>query len=64
MEMGSMDLSYGSEMEGFREEVQAFLEANWPLSEEEAELPFEKQAAIFRERAIGQGYLYRNIPKT
>ena len=64
MGMEAMDLSYGSEMEGFREEVQAFLEANWPLGDEEKELPFEKQAAVFRERAIEQGYLYRNIPKT
>jgi alkylation response protein AidB-like acyl-CoA dehydrogenase len=58
-----MDLSYGSEMEGFREEVRAFLEENWPLKGDEADLPFEKAAAIFRERAIEQGYLYRNIPK-
>ena len=46
MGMEAMDLSYGSEMEGFREEVQAFLEANWPLGDEEKELPFEKQAAV------------------
>lgn len=58
-----MDLSYSTEMEGFREEVQAFLEANWPLSGDEKDLPFEKAAAVFRERAIEQGYLYRNIPR-
>ena len=43
-----MDLSYGSEMEGFREEVQAFLAESWPLKGEEADLPYEKQAALFR----------------
>ena len=57
-----MDLSYGSEMEGYREEVKAFLEASWPFSGEEADLPMEKQASLFRERAISAGYLYRNIP--
>ncbi len=58
-----MDLSYGSEMEGFREEVQAFLAESWPLKGEEADLPYEKQAALFRSRAIERGHLYRNIPK-
>ena len=36
-----MDLSYGTEMEGFREEVLAFLGEHWPLKGAEAELPFE-----------------------
>ena len=58
-----MDLSYGTEMEGYREEVKAFLEENWPLSGEEAELSAEKQASLFREKAISAGYLYRNIPR-
>jgi alkylation response protein AidB-like acyl-CoA dehydrogenase len=58
-----MDLSYGSEMEGFRDEVNSFLEKNWPLKGEEADLPFAKAASVFRERAIAGGYLYRNIPK-
>ena len=58
-----MDLSYGSEMEGFRDEVKTFLEANWPLSGDQADLPFDKAAAVLRQRAIEQGYLYRNIPK-
>ncbi|MCS5637091.1 MAG: acyl-CoA dehydrogenase family protein [Myxococcota bacterium] len=58
-----MDLSYGSEMEGYRDEVKVFLEANWPLSGKEADLPMEKQASLFREKAISAGYLYRNIPR-
>ena len=58
-----MDLSYGTEVEGFRQEVLDFLAENWPLKGKEAELPFEKAASVFRERAIERGYLYRNIPK-
>ena len=60
-----MDLSYGSEMEGFRDEVVDFVNENWPVkpSEGEEELSFEKQASVFRERAIEKGYLYRSIPK-
>jgi len=60
-----MDLSYGSEMEGFRDEVVSFVKENWPVksAEGEEELSFEKQASIFRERAIEKGYLYRSIPK-
>jgi len=58
-----MDLSYGTEAEGFREEVEAFLEANWPLQGNEAKLSFEDQCAIFRRRAIDEGHLCRNIPK-
>ena len=58
-----MDLSYGAEMEGFRDEVKAFLAENWPLRGEEAELPFEEATLVFRGRAIDAGYLYRNIPR-
>jgi len=58
-----MDLSYGAEMEGFRDEVKAFLADHWPLTGEEAELPFEEASRVFRGRAIDAGYLYRNIPR-
>ncbi len=58
-----MDLSYGAEIESFREEVKAFLASNWPLEGGEAELPREEQARIFRERAIAEGYLCRNVPR-
>ncbi len=57
-----MDLSYGEELEGYRAEVQRFLEQSWPLKDDEAKLGFREQAARFRERAIGAGYLCRNIP--
>jgi alkylation response protein AidB-like acyl-CoA dehydrogenase len=57
-----MDLSYGTEMEGFREEVKSFLEQSWPLKADEAELSYDEQAVLFRRRAIEAGFLYRNIP--
>jgi alkylation response protein AidB-like acyl-CoA dehydrogenase len=57
-----MDLSYGEELEGYRAEVQRFLEQSWPLKNDEAKLGFREQAVRFRERAIGAGYLCRNIP--
>ena len=58
-----MDLSYGDELEGFREEIGEFLNESWPLQGDEAELPKHKQAALFRGRAIAHGYLCRNIPQ-
>ena len=58
-----MDLSYGDELEGFREEVREFLDESWPLRGDDAELPKQKQAALFRGRAIARGYLCRNIPQ-
>lgn len=58
-----MDLDYGSEIEVFRKEVRAFLDQNWPLTGAEAELPRKEATALFRERAVAQGYFYRSIPK-
>ncbi len=58
-----MDLSYGAEMEGFRNEVKSFLADNWPLQGEEANLSFEDATLLFRGRAIDAGYLYRSIPR-
>lgn len=58
-----MDLSYGEETEAYRAEVKNFLSANWPLEGDEAKLPHEEGARLFRERAIAAGYLCRNIPK-
>jgi alkylation response protein AidB-like acyl-CoA dehydrogenase len=58
-----MDLSYGEELEGYRQEVTAFLGNHWPLEGDEAKLDWNTQAIRFRERAIAAGYLCRNIPK-
>jgi alkylation response protein AidB-like acyl-CoA dehydrogenase len=59
----AMDLTYGSEMEEFREEVKGFLGANWPPTGDAANLPREDRTQRFRESAIAQGYLCRNVPK-
>jgi alkylation response protein AidB-like acyl-CoA dehydrogenase len=58
-----MDLRYDEKYETFRAEVRAFLAASWPLTGEEAKLPRDRQAAVFRQRAIEQGYLARSIPR-
>ena len=58
-----MDLSYGPEYDEFRGEVNAFLDAQWPLKGAEAELGLHEQAVAFRKKGIAAGYLARNIPK-
>jgi len=58
-----MDLSYGSEFEAFRGEVQAFLSANWPPVGDDASGSREEQANRFREKATRAGFLNRSIPK-
>ena len=47
-----MDLEYSQEYERFREEVQGFLSASWPLKGDEAKLTYGQQASLFRKRAI------------
>ena len=58
-----MDLSYGSEIEEFRKEVQSFLAAHGPPTGEDAELSREEQTRRFREQATQQGYLNRHVPR-
>jgi alkylation response protein AidB-like acyl-CoA dehydrogenase len=58
-----MDLSYGSEFEVFRGEVQTFLSANWPPSGDDASGSREEQANRFRKKATQAGFLNRSIPK-
>lgn len=58
-----MDLSYGSEMEAFREEVKGFLRANWPPKEGSKASKRADRVQQFRESAIAEGYLCRSIPK-
>ncbi|ODT88311.1 acyl-CoA dehydrogenase family protein [Phenylobacterium sp. SCN 70-31] len=57
-----MNLDYSAEYLSFQEEVRGFLAREWPLKAEEAQLPREDQASLFRLRATKQGYLYRGIP--
>jgi alkylation response protein AidB-like acyl-CoA dehydrogenase len=58
-----MDLRHSPEHEAFRAEVRAFLRSAWPPAGDEASLPEERQHALFRERAVARGYLYRDIPR-
>jgi alkylation response protein AidB-like acyl-CoA dehydrogenase len=51
-----VDLSYDSELEAFRQKVQAFLAENWPMQGDDV-------VRRFRIRAIEAGYLYRHVPK-
>lgn len=57
-----MDLQYGEQYEDYRRELKAFLRS-WPLTGDEAQLSEEEQEKWFRQRAIEQGYLYRDIPQ-
>jgi len=56
-----MDLSYGEEVEAFRGEVKAFLDANWPPKDDGKSR--DDQTRAFRRKAIDAGYLNRHIPK-
>ena len=57
-----MDLSYGEEAERFRDEVRAFLRAEWqPGALRGGEL--KDYVRAFRGRATEAGYLYRAIPR-
>jgi alkylation response protein AidB-like acyl-CoA dehydrogenase len=58
-----MDLSFGPEYESFRTEVHEFLAQHGPPRGAAAELPRERQVALFREGAIERGYLCRNVPR-
>ena len=56
-----MDLRYSEEHERFRAELRDFL-SGWPLRGAEAEQTLAEQAALFRQRGIERGYVYRQIP--
>ena len=58
-----MDLSYGSAMEDFRLEVEDFLSKSWSPKTSDASGSREAETQEFRELAIAEGYLCRNIPK-
>jgi len=58
-----MELGYGTQHEAFREQVRAFLRAQWPPPETDAAQATPEQVRRFRRTAIDAGYLYRNIPR-
>lgn len=57
-----MDLSYGAEAEAFREEVRAFLAAEWQPGERRKD-ELREYVRAFRRSAVDAGYLYRSVPK-
>ena len=57
-----MDLEYSEEYRQYRDSVRRFLEG-WPLTGDEARLPQDEQEAIFRQRGIEAGFVYRNVPR-
>jgi alkylation response protein AidB-like acyl-CoA dehydrogenase len=57
-----MNLEYGERYETLRAEVREFLRG-WPLSGAEAKLPPAEQRALFRQRGIERGYVYRDVPR-
>ena len=58
-----MDLGYGTEYDGYRAQVRAFLQAHWPPAEAGGQPPTKEQTVGFRREAVAAGYLYRNIPR-
>ncbi len=57
-----MDLSYGAEAEAFREEVRAFLAAQWQPGDRRKD-DLREFVRGFRRKAVGEGYLYRSVPQ-
>lgn len=57
-----MDLSYGAGAEAFREEVRAFLAAEWQPGERRKD-ELREYVRAFRRSAVDAGYLYRSVPK-
>lgn len=58
-----MDLSYGAAAEEFRNEVRAFLKAEWTPAAELRGAELKAFVGAFRRKATEQGLLYRAIPK-
>jgi len=58
-----MDLSYGEAAEAYRAEVRGFLSSHWPPPSDLRGADLKAFVRAFRALAIGQGYLYRAIPK-
>ncbi|HIG02232.1 MAG TPA: acyl-CoA dehydrogenase [Myxococcales bacterium] len=56
-----MDLEYTAEYQAYREEVRRFL-ADWPRVGQEVHGEGVEAEALFRERGIEAGFVYRNVP--
>jgi len=57
-----VNLEYGPRYEALRAELREFL-AGWPLQGEAAALPRAEQEALFRQRGIERGFVYRDVPR-
>jgi len=57
-----VNLEYGEKYERLRAELREFLRG-WPLAGAEAALPIAEQEALFRQRGVERGYVYREFPK-
>lgn len=58
-----MELTYGAEYEAFRQQVREFVERAWLPHSKLVKAERKVAEAAFRQEAIGQGYLYRSIPR-
>jgi alkylation response protein AidB-like acyl-CoA dehydrogenase len=57
-----VNLEWGEEHERVRAELREFLRG-WPLRGAEAALPRAEQEALFRQRGIERGFVYREFPR-
>jgi alkylation response protein AidB-like acyl-CoA dehydrogenase len=57
-----VNLEYGERHEALRAELREFLRG-WPLTGAEATLAPAAQEALFRQRGIERGYVYRDVPR-
>jgi alkylation response protein AidB-like acyl-CoA dehydrogenase len=57
-----VNLEYGPQHEALRAELRECL-AGWPPSGEAAALPHAQQEALFRQRGIERGFVYRDVPR-
>ena len=57
-----MNRSYDSDYEGLRQRAREFCESSWPLTGDEADLPFRAQVILWQKHAIEAGMLHRSIP--
>ncbi len=56
---GYMDLEYSADNERFKRSVERFLEDQWDLNAPQS----KRSVRVFREKAIENGLIYRNVPK-
>ena len=58
-----MNRSHGFDYEDLRQRAKAFCASSWPLTGDEAALPFRDQVILWQKRAIAAGLLHRSVPE-